>query len=600
MIRRSSRHPHPRVRGGRTLTSPLEGEGHESEALPLDGGGLGGGDAGRRYRTILQVLLSCVVLVWTASISHAERPRQFEIGLSRLTGEQYRQIIGDVFGPTVVVDGIFEPDPRKDGLLAVGSSSVSVTETGLEQYDALALKVATQVVDREHRDTLLPCKPASATTADDACAGQFFEKVGRLLYRRPLTPDELTERVSVAREASGIVKDFYAGLALSLAGMLEAPEFLFRQEMAEADPDHPGQYRLTGLSKASRLSFFLWDTAPDAMLLAAAEAGELDTAKGLGRQADRMLASPRLEDGARAFFADMLQFDQFAELSKDAMIYPRFSPIAARDAEEQTLRTIVDHLLTRRGDYRDLFTTRKTFLTPSLAAVYGVPLADDTPNGAGESWIPFEYAPADPRGAGILAEASFVALHSHPGRSSPTLRGRALREVLLCEKVPDPPANVDFTLVQDVNNPQYKTTRERLTAHRAAPTCAGCHRLIDPMGLALENFDSSGGFRTRENGVPIDASGELDGVKFSDAPGLGKAMHDNPAATSCLVTRLYAYATGRSRTKADADFEKQLAKGFADSGYQLPALMRAIATGDEFYRVAATQIGALSNTGKEP
>jgi hypothetical protein len=545
----------------------------------------------RTLRLLSSLALS---LVFATGAQAESPPREVEVALSRLTAEQYLQIIADVFGPTVVVDGIFEPDPRKDGLLAIGTGSVSVTETGLEQYDAMAHSIASQLVDRDHRDTLLPCKPVSPAAADDACAGQFFAKAGRLLYRRPLAPDELQERVAVAREATGTVKDFYAGLALSLGGMLEAPEFLFRRDMAKPDPDHPGQYRLTGLSKASRLSFFLWDSAPDTVLLAAAEAGELDTEKGLSRQVDRMLASPRLEDGVRAFFTDMLQFDQFAELSKDATIYPRFTPIAAHDAREQTLRTIVDHLLTLHGDYRDLFTTSRTFLTPSLAAVYGVPLPDDTPNGAAESWIPYEYPSNDPRGAGILAEASFVALHSHPGRSSPTLRGRALREVLLCQKVPDPPANVDFTLVRDVNNPQYKTTRERLTAHRSQPTCAGCHRLIDPMGLALENFDSSGGFRTRENGAAIDASGELDGTKFSDAPGLGKAMHDNPAATSCLVTRLYAYATGRSRTKADTDFEKSLAKDFADNGYRLPELMHAIAASDNFYSVTATQIGAAN------
>src|SRR6202012_873367 len=127
------------------------------------------------------------------------------------------------------------------------------------------------------------------------------------------------------------------------------------------------------------------------------------------------------------------------------------------------LRTIVDHLLTRRGDYRDLFTTGKTFLTPTLGAIYAVPVADDatSANGTPDSWTPYEFPAGDPRGVGILTQAGFVALHSHPGRSSPTLRGKALREVLLCQKVPDPPGNVNFTIVQDTGSTQYKTARER-------------------------------------------------------------------------------------------------------------------------------------------
>jgi hypothetical protein len=319
----------------------------------------------------------------------------------------------------------------------------------------------------------------------------------------------------------------------------------------------------------------------------------------LAKQVDRLLASPRLEDGVRAYFTDMFQFDDFATLSKDAAIYPRFTAQAGRDAEEQTLRTIVDHVVARRGDYRDLFTTRKTFLTNSLAAIYGVAASDDTPNGARESWFPYEYQPGDPRGAGILAEVSFVALHSHPGRSSPTLRGKALRQVLLCQRVPDPPANVNFTVVQDTGNPKYRTARERVTAHRTEPTCAGCHKMIDPMGLALENFDSSGGYRLTENGAAIDASGELDGVTFNDAIGLGKAVHDSPNAPACLVTRLYSYATGRERSKGDYEIINSLEKNFAADGYRIPDLLRRIATSDAFYRVPASVAAAELASGAD-
>ncbi len=512
----------------------------------------------------------------------------------RLSPDQYRQIVEDVFGSDIKLGGRFEPDIRMGGLLAVGAGHISVTATGLEQYDSMARTVATQVVDERHRDTLIPCKPAAVAEPDDACAGQFLSKSGRLLYRRPLTQQELQLRVAAAAAAARTLQNFYSGLALSLAGMLESPQFLFRREVAEADPSHPGQYRLDAYSKASQLSFLLWNTAPDSELLAAAEHGDLGSERGLAKQVDRMLASPRLEAGIRAFFADMLQFDTFATLAKDPSFFPKFTSQVAADAQEQTLRTIVDHVLKQKGDYRDLFTTRKTFLTPALGAIYSVPVAKTTPNGAPDAWTPFEYPEGDPR-SGIVSQVSFVALHSHPGRSSPTLRGKAIREILLCQKVPDPPGNVNFTVVQDTTNPQYKTARDRLTAHRTEPTCAGCHKLIDPVGFSLETFDSGGGFRTTENGVPIDPRGELNGVKFANSLGLGKALHDEPAATSCVVNRLYAYAAGRAATKTESELVQSLEKSFAANGYRLPDLLRLIATDNAFYRVTAPQTGALDS-----
>jgi hypothetical protein len=501
----------------------------------------------------------------------------------RLRPDQYRRVIADVFGPTIKVEGRFEPDVRDDGLFAVGVGRVGVTSTGMEQYDAMARGIAAQVVNEEHRDTLIPCKPDSATAPDDACAAQFFAKGGPLLYRRPLTRDELSEAVMLASSAAQTLKSFYSGLEMSLAGMLESPQFLFRYEVAEPDPNHPGAYRLDAYSKASQLSFFLWNAGPDAKLMAAAQNGELDTESGLAHEVDRMLQSPRLEAGVRAFFTDMLQFDLFDTLAKDAQIYPKWTVKVAQDAQEQTLRTIVDLVLTQHGDYRDLFTTRKTFLTPLLGSLYGVPVAQD----GGTEPQPYEFAKDDPR-AGLHAQASFVALHSHEGLSSPTLRGKALRELLLCEPVPAPPGNVNFAIAQDTHNPNFKTMRERLTAHRTDPTCAGCHKLMDPMGLALENFDSDAGYRSAENGEPLDTSGDLDGIEFTDAAGLGRALHENPTTGPCFVRRLYAYATGRPAVRRDMAWIRYLEKSFAEDGYRAPDLMRRIATSENFYRVTAS------------
>ena len=340
--------------------------------------------------------------------------------MRRLTQEQYEQIIADVFGSTITLGGRFEPDVRDAGLLAVGSGQVSVTAAGLEQYDVMARNVAAQVVDEKRRATLLPCQPTAANGPDDACARMTLSKIGRLLYRRPLTQPELDGRVAKAAAGAQTLASFYAGLQTSIAGMLVSPQFLFRHEIAEPDPAHAGGQRLNAYAKAARLSFFLWNAGPDSELLDAAESGDLHTPKGLAKQVDRMLASPRLKEGTRAFFTDMLEFDKFANLAKDAAIYPKFNFKASQEAQEQTLRTIIDHLIVQEGDYRDLFTSRKTFLTRMLAAIYRVPV--DQRSG----WVPYEF-PENSGHAGILTHVSFVSLHSHPGRTSPTLR-----EVLLC------------------------------------------------------------------------------------------------------------------------------------------------------------------------
>jgi hypothetical protein len=497
----------------------------------------------------------------------------------RLRPEQYRRVIADVFGPTIRVEGRFEPDVREDGLFAIGVGRVGVTATGLEQYDALARDVASQVVNESNRGTLIPCAPQSIGAPDDGCARAFFAKAVPLLYRRPLSVGELEGLVALARSSAGALGSFYAGLQMSLAGVLESPDFLFRRESAEADPQAPGSYRMDAFSKASNLSFLLWNSGPDARLLAAAADGRLGTPDGLSAEVDRMLRSPRLEAGVRAFFSDMLQFDLFDTLAKDPQLYPKWTIKVAQDAQEQTLRTIVNLLVVERGDYRDLFTTRQTFLTPLLGSVYGLPV-----QAGAAPYAATRLVAGDPR-AGIHAEASFVALHAHEGVSSPTLRGKAVRELLLCEPVPAPPGNVNFAAAQDIHNPDFKTMRERLTAHRNDPSCAGCHKLMDPMGLALENFAADGGYRTTENGVPLDTRGELDGLEFDDAAGLGRALHDNPGTGACLVRRLYSYATGRTATRRDMPWLRYLESSFRDANYRTTDLLRRIALSPNFYKL---------------
>jgi len=501
--------------------------------------------------------------------------------IRRLTESQYRATVADVFGADIPIVGRFEHALRADGLLAVGTGQAGISAFSFEQYDASARGVAGEVVSEKRRAQLVPCQPRSPTRFDAGCANQFVAHYGQALFRRPLSREETRRYVETARTAQQRLHgDFYTGLQYALAGMMVAPDFLVRIERAVPDPGHRGQFRLDAWSKATRLSFFLTNSTPDAELLRAAGAGELDTDAGLARQADRLIASTRFEGAVRAFFQDMLEFDSFDDLAKDPVIYPAFNSTVAQDAQEQTLRTIVQHLVAQRGDYRDLFTTRSTFLTRALGTVYRLPVA--TRNG----WESAQY-PASSGRSGILTDVSFLALHSHPGRSSSTLRGKAIRQIFMCQAIPDPPNNVDFSVIQDSSNTAMPTARIRLEAHRTQPTCAACHRLMDPLGLTLENFDGSGSFRARENGALIDASGALDGKDFEAATGLGQALHDSPQIPRCLVDKMYRSAVGRSALPAERPFLSFLNQTFQDNGFRVPELMRAIALSRTFYAVAA-------------
>ena len=532
---------------------------------------------------ILKKHIFTVLLAVTCAfcLSACEDPEPVAEGstpdVRRLTEDQYRTIIADIFGSSIVVAGRFDTPVREDGLLAVGARDATVTPGGLVQFDEMARSIASQVLSEPNSLFLVPCEITDRSTFDETCATEFIEKYGHLLFRRPLSDTDLEARLSIIEQTAEALGDFGEGLEMGLASLLMSPQFLFVTDVVEPDPDNPDAHRLDAYSVAARLSSLLWNTAPDAALLDAAGDGDLHTDEGLERQVERMMASPRLDTGVRAFFSDMLEFSEFDFLEKDSVIYPAFGVAAGRDAKEQTLRTIADHVINQDADYRDLFTTRKTFMTRTLGLVYRIQV--EAPKGM---WQPYEFSPDDPR-IGIQAHLGFLSLNSHPGRSSPTLRGAAIREMLLCQKVPDPPPDVDFSGFNDPNS-TAKTARERLAAHSTNAACAGCHRITDPIGLALENFDGAGQFQLAENGVLIDTSGDLDGIAFEDSTGLGLALRDNPAATSCLVNRLYAYASGETLAPRDP-WMTYLEENFAGNGYSVKSLLRRIASSKTFYAV---------------
>ena len=529
-----------------------------------------------RSKVILAIaaLLSCAIFgdvaAWAAGSTQV-------VGLRRLSEQEYRNSIADIFGKDIAVQGMFEPQIRISGLVATSSSVLSVTPAGFEAFSKMADNIALQVTDEKHRSKLITCAPKSVKAADDVCASQILGHYGLLLFRRPLTASELKARMDLARAMTKSSDDFYTGLRYGLAQLLQSPNFLFRKEVA-ARKD--GTLTLEPYSRATRLSYLMWDTTPDSELLQSAQSGELNTAAGLEKQVNRLLASPRLETGMRAFFTDMLALDTFDTVSKDALIYPKWGGAMPVSAKEETLRTVIDLTLRENGDVRDMMTTRKTFINRSMAALYDVDFTFD------DDWMPYEF-PKESGRSGIVTQVSMLSMFSHPGQSSPTKRGVALMDIFLCEPTPTPPANVDFSAINDTSGP-LKTVRERLMAHATTPTCASCHTHSDPIGLSLEGFDTIGGRRLKENGQLIDLSASLQGKKFQDGTGLGQYLHDNPKFPACVARKLYAYAKAVDTEEVEPSVFKAAYKSFTDSGYRLRALIKGLALSPEFFTASAS------------
>ncbi|MDH3485886.1 MAG: DUF1588 domain-containing protein [Myxococcales bacterium] len=492
------------------------------------------------------------------------------IAMRRLTKNQYVSTMHSLFGADLQFFPPTEVDTRVEGLLSLGANAATITPAGLERYESSARQVASQVLSPDRRGRLLGCMPESPTDADDACATEFVVGVGPRVLRRALREGEADDYVALAREATQELGDFYRGLESVLASWLLSADFLFIQERAHplnSTSESAGR-KLTAETLASRLSYFLWNSAPDAELLEAAFAGELDTDQGYRAQLERLLSNDeRLGQGIRALFNDLYELDALETAPKDTSAFPQYTMGVIEDAKEQTLRTVVDHLLTRRADYRDLFTTRQTFMTKNLGPIYGIPVSED--------WEAYEF-PQEGARAGILSHVSFLALHARSARSSAVLRGEFILDSLLCTPIPAPPANVNFEALEP-NSGLGDTARERLAVHRSDPNCAVCHDLMDPIGLAFENFDAIGQFRTQESGVTIETYGQIDETEYDDITGFYPALRNAPRLTTCMVLKLYMYAVGRLPAISENEVLEALEADFDSGGYDFVRLMENIA-----------------------
>ncbi len=491
--------------------------------------------------------------------------------LRKLTTSQYENSISDVLGAGLVMPTSLEPDTEIDGLYSVGAGQASVSPTGVVRYEDAAYLLAGQALGPDHRGMIMPCTPSGIT--DDACAEQAVAQIGRRAWRRALTAEEQARLVGIAGDAAAVLGDFHIGLGYAVAAILQSPNFLYRVELGVPDPELSGRRVLTGYELATRLSYFFWNTTPDEALLAAAESGELDTEEGLAAAAARLLADERAKEGVRNFFTEMLTLYALDTLSKDPLVFTHMSPEVGPSAREETLLTIEDLVFSQDGDYRDLFTTQKTFIDRKLAAIYNV--RAPAPEGFGETELP-----EDGGRRGLLGQAGFLALNAHAVSSSATLRGKFVREVLLCEAMPSPPANANTAIPEATE--EMPTLRDRVQVHLTDPSCSSCHRPMDLIGLGFENFDGLGGWRTTENGAAIDPSGELDGKAFADAWAMGALLREAPELTSCLTATMYRYAVGRSVGEGEEALTAWLDGDFARKGRSVQSLMLAIADSPGF------------------
>ncbi|HVZ75273.1 MAG TPA: DUF1592 domain-containing protein [Polyangia bacterium] len=489
-------------------------------------------------------------------------------GLRRLTSVQYRNAIADLLGGGVTVPSDFEPDTSLSGFASIGAALVSLSPHLVEQLETAALSVAHQALadGAPGRAALVGCTPAGTT--DDACTTSFLTKFGRRAWRRPLTTDEVSGYASVVKDIQTATKSFYGGLEYGLAGLLESPHFIYREEMGSPEAGNANVLAFDDHELATRLAFFLWNTTPDDALLDAADARQLSQGNGFATQVARLLASPRATAGAREFFTEYYRLAELDSLPQLPSIFPQKTDTLGPAMREETLRFFSNLALTTKGDMRGLFDSPTTFVNAELAKLYGLPAV------TGTDFVQTTL-PASGLRVGYLGQGSFLALNAHSDIGSPTYRGKFIREMLMCETVPPPPMNVP-PLPQDAAGSAPQTMRQKLAVHRAVEPCKTCHTLMDPIGLAYENFDGIGAYRTMDAGQVIDASGDLDGMTFKDPRELATLLHDDSHVMDCFARNLYRYVTGHVESADEEPAITQLVDGFKTGDYQFGALVNGM------------------------
>jgi hypothetical protein len=499
--------------------------------------------------------------------------------LRRLRTDQYQNAVRALVGDRGAEVALPPADVPLNGFFSVGAAELAVAANGVDAYEASAVAIAAVA----SVDTSSPVR-AMCQESSLACFEQIARTLGRRAFRRQLRADELTRYAAIAVAAAdayrGLVPStFDKGLEYLLVALLQSPSFLYLVEIGEPSQPESGR-RLTGPELATRVSFFLTDQPPDDDLLTAAESGQLSSPSALRAVARELLTRPEARLALRNAFRERLQLTSFGALNRPD---PDLTSSVRQAMVEESLRLIDDVVWDRDADLRELFSTRTTFLNDELASYYGYPLP-----GSGEYFARVQ-TPLQEGRAGLLTRGAFLVRFAHLNRSSPTLRGKFIRENLLCTAVPAPPDDVETTLPEEVGDAHLpQTTRDRMAAHMHEPRCAACHETMDPLGFAFEAYDQFGRFRTHENGLPVDSSNELDGDPAVDAPGFMERLKNRSDMVSCVVRGLYRHGTGTIEDAAQEVALYDVDTALFSSGLRLREALVELVASDAFSIVSPT------------
>jgi hypothetical protein len=489
--------------------------------------------------------------------------------MRRLNRAEYNNTVHDLFGSTSSPASGWPADGADSGF-DNDVNAQGPTDDLIEQVMRSAEQVATEAT--AHLATLLPCS-SDASVSATTCGNQFIETFGRRTYRRSLTDDDRTRLRAVL--AWGIGRGGLAtGVRLVITAMLQSPHFLYRPEFGSPSLDAnaaAGTVALDDIEIASRLSYLLLASSPDDALLTAAESHQLHTPEQLRTQAERLLDSAAGRRTLDHFFEQWLPFGRLATAVKSPTEYPTFDD-ATRTAMADGLRAFVQHVVfdSQRGGLDELFTANYAFVERHTAPLYGL-------SGAFGDTLQ-QVTLREPR-AGLMTQLGVMTALADNYQSSPVARGKFVFTQLFCQPIGAPPANLPAAGVPPAPDPTL-TTRERFAQHRNDPNCSGCHALMDPLGLAFENYDAIGRYRSTENGRPIDASGEFANgtstVTFNGALELSRYVATNPLARRCFAEKWFTYAFGRSDVMEDGPTLDAMAETLGDGTTPIRQFLIAI------------------------
>ncbi len=485
--------------------------------------------------------------------------------MHRLNIAEYDNTVHDLLGTELTLSENFPPDDTAYGFDNV-AAALSMTDVTLGYYIDAAKKLAAEALSPAKRSSFVSCDVA---TGKETCVTAALSSFLPRAWRRPVQADEVARLVALftANKADGAADDEALGRVLQAA--LLAPEFLFR---VERNSGVGGTRQLDGYELASRLSYFLWSSMPDAELVSAAQSGALADNAGLSAQIARLVGDGRATAFANSFGSQWLTLRSLDNVHPDAMVYPGFDDALRVAMKEETMRFFADIAAGQRP-LHELLTTPSGYVNDRLAQHYGLAAL-------GSTTATFTALP--PERGGLLSQASILTVLAHPKESAPVLRGKWILNQLLCRALPPPPPDVP----QEPAAAAGTSRRERLAAHRIEPVCNSCHAQMDPLGLALENYDGIGQYRTTDGGAPIDPSGALvDGTTFKNPQELAKIIAKDPALPRCLAQHLFTYGLGRA-PRGGSNFDEATieatTKSFADAGQMLPKLVAALVMSDAF------------------